>query len=151
MPKLVLQLWVSVASMQLVFMLFMFGIRPWISYSPLCWCVFMWEHLNCLIGFSTGDLKSPKKLLDYFLGLIFAGEKGNDLMMSFLLQCLAKMNRHFFLFSPDLKPKMKVIAVTLKDMPLSSVCLFKGLHLAHWHSDSSVHQLTGILVMESKL
>lgn len=41
--------------------------------------------------------------------------------------------------------------MTLKDMPLRSVCCSKSLHLAHWHSDSSVHQLNGILVMESKL
>lgn len=71
--------------------------------------------------------------------------------MSFLLQYLTKMSKYFFLLSPDLMLEIKVIAVTLKDMALSSVCLFKGLDFAHWHSDSSVHQLNGILVMESKL
>lgn len=61
------------------------------------------------------------------------------------------MSEHFFLLSPDLMAAMKVITVTLKDMPLSSMCCFKSLHLAHWHSDNSVHQLNGILGMESKL
>lgn len=61
------------------------------------------------------------------------------------------MNRNFFLLSPDLMAEMKVIAVTLKDMLLTSVCFFKGLCLGHCHSDSSVHQLDGILVMKSEL
>lgn len=147
MPNLVLHLQVSVVSMQLVFMLFMFCIHHWISYSCLCWFVFLWEHSNCLTGFMTNNLKCPNKL-DCFLGLIFTGQKGNDVIMPFLLQYLTKMSKYFFLLSPDLMPEMKVIAVTLKDMPLSSVCSFKGLHLAHWPSDSSVHQLNGILVME---
>jgi len=47
-------------------------------------------------------------------------------------------------------PEVKFTAVVLEDMLFTWHC-FKSLHLAQWHSDNSVRQLNGLLVMESTL
>lgn len=44
-----------------------------------------------------------------------------------------------------------ITAVILEDTLLTLMRCFKSLHWAQWHSDNSVHQWNGLLVMESTL
>ena len=59
------------------------------------------------------------------------------------MSCLQRQN--------SVMPEMEITVLILEDTLLTLMCCFKSLHLAQWHSDNSVHQLNGLLVMESTL